>query len=246
MMFDLTGKSALVTGASGAIGGAIARSFHAQGATVGLHGTRREALDALAAELGTRVHVLVANFADDAAVEKLMPDADAAMGKVDILVNNAGVTRDGLIMRMKDEDFWQVLNINLGVAFRLSRAAVKGMMKRRWGRVINISSVVGTTGNPGQANYVAAKAGLNGLTKSLAQEVGSRGITVNAIAPGLIASAMTEKLNDEQRAQFLNAVPVGRIGEGADVAAAAVFLASPEASYVTRHTLHVNGGMAMI
>jgi 3-oxoacyl-[acyl-carrier protein] reductase len=246
MMFDLTGKTALVTGASGAIGGAIARSLHAQGAIVGLHGTRRDALDALAGELKERAHVFVANLGENETVEKLVPEAEAAMGRVDILVNNAGVTRDGLIMRMKDEDFFQVLNINLGVAFRLSRAVVKGMMKRRWGRIINISSVVGTTGNPGQANYVAAKAGLNGLTKSLAQEVGSRGITVNAIAPGLIASPMTEKLNDEQRAQFLNAVPVGRIGEGADVAAAAVFLASPEASYVTGHTLHVNGGMAMI
>jgi 3-oxoacyl-[acyl-carrier protein] reductase len=245
-MFDLTGKTALVTGASGAIGGAIARSFHAQGATVGLHGTRREALDALAAELKDRVHVFVANFSDTDAVEKLIPDADAAMGKVDILVNNAGLTRDGLIMRMKDEDFATVMAVNLGTAFRLSRAVVKGMMKRRYGRIINISSVVGVTGNPGQANYVAAKAGLIGLTKSLAQEVGSRGITVNAIAPGFVTSAMTDKLTEDQKVRFLEAIPVGRIGEPADCAAAAVFLASQEASYVTGHTLHVNGGMAMI
>jgi 3-oxoacyl-[acyl-carrier protein] reductase len=246
-MFDLTGKSALVTGASGAIGGAIARGLHAQGAVVMLHGSRREALEALAAELKDRTHILVANLAEsDAVVEKMIPDAEAAMGKLDILVNNAGITRDGLIMRMKDEDFWQVIGINLGVAFRLSRAAVRGMMKRRFGRIINISSVVGVTGNPGQANYVAAKAGLIGLTKSLAQEVGSRGITVNAIAPGLIASAISDKLTDEQKARFLDGIPVGRIGEGADVAAAAVYLASPEASYVTGQTLHVNGGMAMI
>lgn len=246
-MFDLSGKKALVTGASGAIGGAIARGLHAQGATVALHGSRREALEALAAELKERAHVVVANLAEsDEVVEKLVPDAEAAMGGLDILVNNAGVTRDGLIMRMKDEDFWQVMNINLGVAFRLSRAAVKGMMKRRFGRIINISSVVGVTGNPGQTNYVASKAGLIGLTKSLAQEVGSRGITVNAVAPGLITSAISDKLNDEQKARMLVNVPVGRIGEGADVAGAVVYLASVEAGYVTGQTLHVNGGMAMI
>lgn len=245
-MFDLTGKTALVTGASGAIGGAIARSLHAQGAVVALSGTRRDALEALAAELKDRAHIVVADLSKDDAVEKLVPDAEAAMGKLDILVNNAGVTRDGLILRMKDEDFWQVININLGAAFRLSRAAVKGMMKRRFGRIINISSVVAAAGNPGQANYVAAKAGLIGLTKSLAQEVGSRGITVNAIAPGLITSAISDKLNDEQKARFLDGIPVGRIGEGADIAAAAVYLASTEASYVTGQTLHVNGGMAMI
>ena len=245
-MFDLTGKTALVTGASGAIGGAIARGLHAQGAVVALHGTRREALEALAAELKDRTHIVVANLSDDALVEKMVPDAEAAMGKLDILVNNAGVTRDGLIMRMKDEDFWQVMGINLGVAFKLSRAAVRGMMKRRFGRIVNISSVVGVTGNPGQANYVAAKAGLIGLTKSLAQEVGSRGITVNAIAPGLIASAISDKLTEEQKARFLDGIPVGRIGEGADVAGAVVYLASTEAGYVTGQTIHVNGGMAMI
>ena len=246
-MFDLSGKKALVTGASGAIGGAIARGLHAQGATVALHGSRRDALEALAAELKERAHVVVANLAEsDAVVEKLVPDAEAAMGGLDILVNNAGITRDGLIMRMKDEDFWQVININLGVAFRLSRAAVKGMMKRRFGRIINISSVVGVTGNPGQTNYVASKAGLIGLTKSLAQEVGSRGITVNAVAPGLIASAISDKLTEEQKNRMLVNVPVGRIGEGTDVAGAVVYLASAEAGYVTGQTLHVNGGMAMI
>lgn len=246
-MFDLTGKCALVTGASGAIGGAIARALHAQGATVGLHGSRRDALEALAADLKDRAHVLVANLADgDAVIEKLVPDAEAAMGQLDILVNNAGITRDGLILRMKDEDFWQVININLGVAFRLSRAVVKGMMKRRFGRIINISSVVGVTGNPGQTNYVASKAGLIGLTKSLAMEVGSRGITVNAVAPGLISSAISDKLTEDQKNRMLVNVPVGRIGEGADVAGAVVYLASAEAGYVTGQTLHVNGGMAMI
>ena len=246
-MFDLTGKCALVTGASGAIGGAIARSLHAQGATVGLHGSRRDALEALAADLKDRTHIFVANLTEsDAIVEKLIPDAETAMGKLDILVNNAGITRDGLIMRMKDEDFWQVIGINLAVAFRLCRASVRGMMKRRFGRIINISSVVGATGNAGQTNYVASKAGLIGLTKSLAQEVGSRGITVNAVAPGLITSAISDKLTAEQKARFLTGIPVGRIGEGADVAAAVVYLASDEASYVTGATLHVNGGMAMI
>ena len=245
-MFDLTGKSALVTGASGGIGGAIARALHRQGATVALHGTRRDALEALAGELKDRAHVLVCNFADTEAVEKLVPDAEAAMGGLDILVNNAGITRDGLIMRMKDQDFWDVVGVNLGTAFRLSRAAVKGMMKRRYGRILNIASVVGVTGNPGQANYVAAKAGLIGLTKSLAQEVASRNITVNAIAPGFIASAMTEKLTDDQKARITANIPVGRIGTVDEVAGAAVFLASAEASYVTGHTLHVNGGMAMV
>ena len=246
-MFDLSGKTALVTGASGGLGSAIARSLHAQGAVVGLHGSRREVLEALAGELKDRVHVLVANFADgDAVVEKLVPDAESAMGQLDILVNNAGITRDGLIMRMKDQDFWDVIGINLAVAFKLCRASVRGMMKRRYGRIINISSVVGVTGNPGQTNYVASKAGLIGLTKSLAQEVASRGITVNAVAPGLIASAITDKLTEDQKARFLAGIPVGRIGEGADVAAAVVYLASAEAAYVTGQTLHVNGGMAMI
>jgi 3-oxoacyl-[acyl-carrier protein] reductase len=246
-MFDLSGKTALVTGASGGLGSAIARSLHAQGATVGLHGSRKDALEALAGELKDRAYVLVANFADgNEVVEKLIPDAEAAMGQVDILVNNAGITRDGLILRMKDQDFWDVIDINLGVAFKLSRAAVKGMMKRRSGRIINISSVVGVTGNPGQTNYVASKAGLIGLTKSLAQEVGSRGITVNAVAPGFITSAMTEKLNEDQKARILGSIPLGRMGEGAEVAAAVVYLASGEAAYVTGQTLHVNGGMAMI
>jgi 3-oxoacyl-[acyl-carrier protein] reductase len=246
-MFDLTGKTALVTGASGGIGAAIARALHAQGATVGLHGTRRDALDGLAAELGDRAKVFTANFiGDDTAVEALVPQAEAALGQLDILVNNAGLTRDGLILRMKDQDFWDVIGVNLAVAFRLCRAAVKGMMKRRYGRIINVSSVVAVTGNPGQVNYVAAKAGLIGLTKSLAQEVASRNITVNAIAPGFIASAMTDKLNEEQRGRILDAIPLGRIGDGGDVAAAAVYLASAEAAYVTGQTLHVNGGMAMI
>ncbi len=245
-MFDLSGKSALVTGASGSIGGAIARALHRQGATVAIHGTRREALDVLAAELGSRVHVLVCNFADTEAVEKLIPEAEAAMGGCDILVNNAGMTRDGLIMRMKDQDFWDVIGVNLGTAFRLSRAAVKGMMKRRFGRIINISSVVGVTGNAGQTNYVAAKAGLIGLMKALAQEVASRNITVNAVAPGFIASAMTDKLTDDQKAKIAGSIPLGRVGSGDEVAAAAVFLASAEASYVTGHTVHVNGGLAMV
>ena len=246
-MFDLSGKTALVTGASGGLGSAMARSLHAQGATVALHGSRRDALEALASELKDRVHVLVANLSESSdAVEKLVPDAEAAMGQLDILVNNAGITRDGLILRMKDQDFRDVMNINLEVAFRLCRASVKGMMKRRYGRIINISSVVGVTGNPGQTNYVASKAALIGLTKSLAQEVASRGITVNAVAPGLITSAITDKLTEDQKARFLAGIPVGRIGEGADVAAAVVYLASAEAAYVTGQTLHVNGGMAMI
>lgn len=246
-MFDLTGKTALITGASGGLGSAIARALHAQGAVVGLHGSRREVLEGLAAELKERAHVLVANLSEsDEVVEKLIPDAEAAMGQVDILVNNAGITRDGLILRMKDQDFWDVINLNLGVSFKLSRAVVKGMMKRRYGRIINISSVVGVTGNPGQTNYVASKAGLIGLTKSLAAEVGSRGITVNAVAPGFITSAMTEKLNEDQKGRILSTIPLGRMGEGAEVAAAVAYLASAEAGYVTGQTLHVNGGMAMI
>lgn len=246
-MFDLSGKCALVTGASGGIGSAIAKGLHTQGATVCLHGTRRDALDALAGELKERVHVVTANLSEsNEAVDRLVPDAEAAMGQVDILVNNAGITRDGLILRMKDEDFWQVININLAVAFRLSRAVVRGMLKRRGGRIINISSVVGFTGNPGQTNYVASKAGLVGLTKSLALEVANRGVTVNAVAPGLITSAITDKLTEEQRAKYLEGIPVGRIGEGEDVAGAVAYLASAEASYVTGQTLHVNGGMAMI
>jgi 3-oxoacyl-[acyl-carrier protein] reductase len=246
-MFDLSGKTALVTGASGGIGAAIARALHAQGATVGLHGTRREALESLAAELKDRTKIFVVNLMEsDAAVEGLVPEAEKELGQLDILVNNAGITRDGLIMRMKDQDFWDVIGVNLAVAFRLCRASVKGMMKRRFGRIINISSVVAATGNPGQVNYVAAKAGLIGMTKSLAQEVASRNITVNAVAPGFIASAMTEKLNEEQRGRILNSIPMGRMGEGTDIGAAVVYLASAEAAYVTGQTVHVNGGMAMI
>ena len=245
-MFDLTGKTALVTGASGGIGRAVAKALHAQGATVTLHGTRKEVLEDLAAELKERAHVLTCNFSDTEAVEKLVPDAEAAMGQLDILVNNAGITRDGLILRMKDQDFWDVIGVNLGTAFRLSRAAVKGMMKRRFGRIINISSVVGVTGNPGQVNYVASKAGLIGMTKSLAQEVASRNITVNAVAPGFIASAMTDALNDDQKKRITDSIPLGRMGAGEDVAGAVAYLASAEASYVTGQTVHVNGGLAMI
>jgi len=245
-MFDLSGKTALVTGASGGIGGAIARALHAQGAVVGLHGTRREALDALAAELGERVHVLPANLSDPAAVEQLAKDAEAALGSLDILVNNAGLTRDGLVLRMKDEDWQTVLDVNLTAAFRLCRAALKGQMKRRFGRIVNITSIVGVTGNPGQVNYAASKAGLIGLSKSLAQEVASRGITVNCVAPGFITSAMTDALNDDQKAKLLGGIPVGRMGSVEEIAAAVVYLASAEAAYVTGQTLHVNGGMAMI
>ena len=245
-MFDLSGKTALVTGASGGLGGAIARALHAQGAVVALSGTRREALEALAADLGERVHVCPCDLADAASVEKLVPAAEAAMGSLDVLVNNAGVTRDNLFMRMKDAEWDSVLAIDLTAAFRLSRAALRGMMKRRWGRIVNITSIVGVTGNPGQGNYAAAKAGMIGMSKALAAEVASRGITVNCIAPGFIASPMTDALNDKQREQILASVPMGRLGSGADIGAAAVWLASAEASYVTGQTLHVNGGMAMI
>ena len=245
-MFDLTGRKALVTGATGGLGGAIARGLHAAGATVALSGTRAEALEALAAELGERTAVVPANLADAASVEALVPSAEAAIGPLDILVNNAGITRDNLFMRMKDEEWDSVIAVNLTAAFRLSRAAVKGMMRRRYGRIIGIGSVVGTTGNPGQGNYAAAKAGLVGLTKALAGEVASRGITVNCIAPGFIASPMTDALNEKQREGILTRVPAGRLGEGAEVAAAALYLASSEAGYVTGQTLHVNGGMAMI
>lgn len=245
-MFDLTGKTALVTGASGGIGGAIAKALHAAGATVAIHGTRREALDVLAAELGDRVHVLPANLSKPEEVEQLAKDAEAALGSLDILVNNAGITKDGLILRMKDEDWDAVLNVNLTAAFRLTRAAVKGMMKRRHGRVINITSIVGVTGNPGQVNYCASKAGMIGMTKSLAQEVASRNITVNAVAPGFIATAMTDELNDEQKARINSQIPAGRMGSPEEIAAAVLYLASAEAAYVTGQTLHVNGGMAMI
>ena len=241
-MFDLTGNCALVTGASGGIGGAVARALHGAGATVGLSGTRVAPLEALAAELGARAHVLPCNLSVAEEVEALMKRAAEAMGAVDILVNNAGITRDGLMMRMSDDDWAQVIDVNLTSSFRLCRAALRGMMKARWGRIINITSVVGTAGNPGQANYAAAKAGLTGLSKSLAQEVASRGITVNCVAPGLVETAMTEKLNDEQRARILADVPAGRMGQPVEIAAAVLYLASVEAGYVTGATLHVNGG----
>jgi 3-oxoacyl-[acyl-carrier protein] reductase len=237
---------ALVTGASGGLGGAIARALYGQGATVALSGTRREALEALAGELGSRAHVLPCDLGDPAAVEALVPSAEAAMGSLDILVNNAGVTRDNLFMRMKDAEWDTVIAVNLTAAFRLSRACLKGMMRRRFGRIVGVTSIVGVTGNPGQGNYAAAKAGMIGMSKALAAEVASRGITVNCIAPGFIASPMTDALNDKQRESILAAVPMGRLGAGADIGAAAVYLASAEAAYITGQTLHVNGGMAMI
>lgn len=245
-MFDLSGKTALVTGASGGIGGAIARSLHQAGAVVALSGTRREALDELASELGERTHVLPCNLGDDEAVTALPGEAEAAMGALDILVNNAGMTRDGLFMRMKDEDWDLVMKINLTSAFKLSRGVLRGMMKRRWGRIIGITSIVGVTGNPGQGNYVATKAGMIGMTKSLAAEVASRGITANCIAPGFIATPMTDALNDKQREAITGNIPAGRLGAPEDIAAAALYLASEEAGYVTGQTLHVNGGLAMI
>jgi 3-oxoacyl-[acyl-carrier protein] reductase len=245
-MFDLTGKVALVTGASGGIGGAIARAFHAQGATVGLSGTRVEPLEQLAADLGERCAVLPCNLSDAVQTEALVGQCEEALGPLDILVNNAGLTRDGLALRMKDEDWQAVLDVNLTAAFRLTRAALKGMMKRRSGRIIGITSVVGVTGNPGQVNYAASKAGMIGMTKSLAQEVASRGVTLNCVAPGMIATAMTDALNDQQRERILQAIPAGRLGSSEDIAAACAYLASEEAAYVTGQTLHVNGGMAMI
>ncbi len=245
-MFRLDGKVALVTGASGGIGGAIARALHAQGAVVGLSGTKLAALEGLAGELGERAHVLPADLSQPAAAEDLVKRCEAAAGSLDILVNNAGLTRDGLLLRMKDEDWETVLAVNLSAGFRLSRAALRGMMKRRWGRILAITSVVGATGNPGQANYAASKAGMVGFTKALAQEVASRNVTANCIAPGFIATAMTDALNDQQRDAILAKVPAGRLGTPADIAAAVVYLASEEASYVTGATLHVNGGMAML
>jgi 3-oxoacyl-[acyl-carrier protein] reductase len=245
-MFDLSGKSALVTGATGGIGGAIARALHGQGATVALSGTRRERLDALAGELGERTHVLPCNLADLTEVEALVPRAEEAMGKLDILVANAGITRDNLFVQLKDEDWDEVLAVNLTATFRLARAAVRTMMRRRFGRIIGISSVVGVTGNPGQTNYTATKAGMIGMMKSIAAEYAKRNVTANCIAPGFIASAMTDKLNDKQREAILARVPAGKLGTGADVAAAAVYLASDEAAYVTGQTIHVNGGMAML
>jgi 3-oxoacyl-[acyl-carrier protein] reductase len=244
-MFDLSGKSALVTGASGGIGGAIAKALHAQGATVGLSGTRVEPLEKLKAELGERAHVLPADLGDPAAIEALLKSADAALGGIDILVNNAGLTRDNLALRMKDEDWQKVIDVNLTAGFRLSRGAMRGMMKKRWGRIIGITSVVGHTGNPGQANYAAAKAGMIGMSKSLAQEVASRGITVNCVAPGFIETQMTDALNEDQKARIMATIPAGRLGQSAEIAAAVVYLASPEAAYVTGQTVHVNGGMAM-
>ncbi|WP_112662983.1 3-oxoacyl-[acyl-carrier-protein] reductase [Microvirga flavescens] len=244
-MFDLSGRKALVTGATGGIGGAIARALHAQGATVAISGTRRAALDELAASLGERVHVVEANLADKDSVEALVPAAETAMDGLDILVNNAGITRDNLFMRMKDEEWDQVIAVNLTAAFRLSRAAVKNMMRRRYGRIVNIGSVVGSTGNPGQGNYAAAKAGLIGMTKALAAEVASRNITVNCVAPGFIESPMTDVLNDKQKEAILGTIPMSRLGKGDEIASAVVYLASNEAGYVTGHTLHANGGMAM-
>jgi len=248
-MFQLTGQTALITGASGGIGGAIARAFHAQGATIAISGTREDALQALATELkatgSNPIHVIPCNLSDSNAVEALFPKAEELMGKVDILVNNAGITRDGLAIRMNDEDWAQVLDVNLTSSFRLCRAALKAMMKRRNGRIINISSVVGVTGNSGQANYATTKAGLIGLSKSLAQEVASRGITVNCIAPGFITSSMTGVLPDTVKEKILASVPQGRMGSPEEIAAGAVYLASTEAAYVTGQTLHINGGMLM-
>lgn len=245
-MFDLGGKSALVTGASGGIGGAIACALHQAGARVVLAGTRRAALDELAAALGERAFVATADLADAAAADGLVKQAEEMAGQVDILVNNAGLTRDQLAVRMRDEDWQQVIEVDLTAAFRLSRASLRGMMRRRWGRIIGISSVVGVAGNPGQANYAAAKAGMIGMSKALAAEVASRGITVNCVAPGFIASAMTEKLGEEQRQRLSQLVPMGRMGTAEEVACCVLFLASDEARYVTGHTLNVNGGMAMI
>jgi 3-oxoacyl-[acyl-carrier protein] reductase len=245
-MFELTGRTALVTGATGTIGATIARSLHGQGATVAISGTRREVLDRLATELGARVHVLPCNLADAAETEALVPRVEEAMGQLDILVANAGITRDNLLVQLRDEDWEQVIAINLSATFRLARAALRGMMRRRFGRVIAITSVVGTTGNPGQANYVAAKAGIAGMIKAMAQEYAKRGVTANCVAPGFIVTPMTDKLNDKQRETIVAKIPASRAGTPAEVAAAVVFLASNEAGYVTGQTLHVNGGMAMI
>jgi 3-oxoacyl-[acyl-carrier protein] reductase len=244
-MFDLTGKTALVTGSSGGIGGALARALHQQGATVAVSGTRRDALDELAGELKERVHVLPCNLADKDEVEALVPACEQAMGKLDMLVANAGITRDNLMVQLSDQAWDEVIAINLTGTFRLARAAVKGMMRRRYGRLVAITSVVGVTGNAGQSNYTAAKAGMIGMIKSIAQEYAKRGVTANCIAPGFIASPMTDKLNEKQREAILGRVPAGRLGAGSDIAAALVYLASDEAAYVTGQTLHVNGGMAM-
>ena len=245
-MFDLTGRTALVTGATGTLGGTIARILHAQGATVGISGTRRDVLDQLAANLSERVHVLPCNLSDAAETDALVPLAEETMGQLDILVANAGVTRDNLLVQLRDEDWEQVIAINLSATFRLARAAVRGMMRRRFGRVIAITSVVGITGNPGQANYVAAKAGITGMIKAMAQEYAKRGVTANCVAPGFIVTPMTDKLNDKQRETIVAKIPASRAGTPEEVAAAVVFLASNEAAYMTGQTLHVNGGMAMI
>lgn len=245
-MFDLTGKSALVTGASGGIGAAIARCLHGAGASVTLSGTRLTPLEELANELGARTHVLTCNLGDAAEVEALPKQAIAAMGAVDILVNNAGITRDNLFMRISDEEWAEVIEVNLTSTMRLCRGVLRGMMKARWGRIVNISSVVGATGNPGQGNYAASKAGMVGMSKSLAYEVASRGITVNCIAPGFIETSMTDKLNEDQKGKILGQIPAGRMGHADEIAAAALYLSSPEAGYVTGTTLHVNGGMAMV
>ena len=245
-MFDLTGKTALVTGATGGIGGAIAKALHGQGATVALSGTRREKLEELAAELGSRAHVLPTNLTSLDEVEALVPAAEKAMGGLDILVNNAGITRDNLFIRMKDDEWDQVIAVNLTANFRLTRAASKLMMRKRWGRIVQITSVVGVTGNPGQGNYAAAKAGLIGMSKSLAAEIASRNVTVNCLAPGFIETPMTDVLNDKQKETILTRVPAGRLGKADEIAAAVIYLVSEEAAYVTGQTLHVNGGMAMI
>ena len=245
-MFDLTGKRALITGASGGIGGAVAEALHTAGATVALSGTREAPLAELAAKLGERAFVVTANLGDPTAVEALPKAAAEAMGGIDVLVNNAGITRDNLFMRMSDDEWAQVIDVNLTSSFRLMRGVLRGMMKARWGRIVNITSVVGTTGNPGQANYAAAKAGLVGMSKSLAYEVASRGITVNCVAPGFIATAMTDKMNDDQKGKILTQIPAGTMGAPTDIAAAVLYLSSPEAGYVTGATLHVNGGMAMV
>ena len=244
-MFDLVGKNALVTGASGGIGGAIAKALHDAGATVALSGTRVAPLEELAASLGARAHVLPCNLSDAEAVTALPKQAADAMGSVDVLVNNAGITRDNLFMRMSDEEWSSVLDVNLTSTMRLCKGVIRGMMKARWGRIVNISSVVGATGNPGQANYAASKAGMVGMSKSIAYEVASRGITVNCVAPGFITTAMTDKLTDDQKSAILTQVPAGRMGDAEEIAAAVLYLSSPEAAYVTGTTLHVNGGMAM-
>ncbi|KPP80439.1 MAG: 3-oxoacyl-[acyl-carrier-protein] reductase [Oceanicaulis sp. HLUCCA04] len=245
-MFSLEGKKALVTGATGGLGSEIARALHAQGASVALSGTRAEVLETLASELGERTAVVPCNLSDAQAVDNLPKAASEALGGLDILISNAGVTRDQLLMRMKDEDWETVIKVNLEAHFRLCRASMRGMMKNRWGRIIGITSVVGVTGNPGQANYAASKAGMIGFSKALAQEIASRGVTVNCVAPGFIASPMTDALNDEQKSAILAKIPAGGLGQGSDIAAACVYLASDEAGYVTGQTLHVNGGMAMI